>query len=325
MNDKSIGTGACAARSPLVLILLLGLAGCSGLGNWGLFGGREPVPGETGLYALVGPRDDASLQRLNGAREWELETWRKRSDLEPGIGFVIRHPALAREGRPPEQVVHLRRVAWVRSTIAADGQIGPVQGDRWAVPALKSFEVPLRLQPAKDRKDVVYATPTAPLQPGLYSLELDARDAPVRARVGVRWSSTDQRAYSAATCVDRYEGPKPRHLPCAEQKPVAAANVLRFHLVDPELRSGEQGQVLVVKGVVVNTSKRQQPVPPLEAQLRTADGAVLSRWQFDPGIGALQAGASASFRTELQAPPAGGRTVYVAPAPATQTTERNFQ
>lgn len=320
MNGKSNGAGAAVARSPLVLVLLAGLAGCSG---WsGLFGGREPVPGETGLYALVGPRDDASLQRLNGAREWELETWRKRSDLEPGIGFAIRHPALAKERRPPEQVIHLRRVAWVRSTISADGQIRPVQGERWAVPELQSFEVALKFQPAKNREDVVYATPTAPLKPGIYSLELDAGATPVRARLGVRWPSVDQNAYSAATCVDRYEGRSPRHLPCAEQKPVAAANVLRFHLVDPELRGGEQGQVLVVKGVVVNTSKREQPVPPLEAQLRTANGAVLTRWQFDSGIGALQPGASASFRTELQAPPAGGHTVYVAPAQATQTTER---
>jgi hypothetical protein len=321
MDRPSIG--ARPASSGLALLLLLGLAGCSGLGGLsGWFRGGEPVPGEAGLYALVGPRDDAELQRLNGAREWELETWRKRSDLDPDIGFAIRHPALAEERRPPEQVVHLRRVAWVRSSIAADGQIGPAPGERWAVPTLESFEVPLRIQPAKDRKDVVYAIPTAPLKPGIYSLELDAGDKPERARLGVGWPSVDQRAYSAATCVDRYEGRPPRYLPCAEQKPVAAAKVLRFHLVDPELRDGEQGQVLVVKGVVVNTSKREQPVPPLEAQLRTADGAVLSRWRFDAGIGALKPGASASFSTELQSPPPGGRSVYVAPAFAAQTTER---
>lgn len=301
-------------------VVALGLSGCAGWNplSWGR---STPVPDEPGLYALVDAPARPSLQRLDGHKQWEIETWGRRSQLDSGVAFVIRHPELAQPGQPLERLIHLRRVSWVRSAINARGEILPVEGSRWAVPDLAVFEVPLRLERVEGNAEVVRATPLAPLEAGLYSLELEAGVTPTRARVGVQWPNVDQRSYSAATCVDRYEGAGPRYRPCAEQSQQAqvpaAPQWLRLYLVDPELRPGAQGQALVIKGVVVNTSAEERArVPPLEAQVRSANGVVLQRWRFDPGIDNLAPSESASFRTEPRATPPGAHSVHVQFAPS---------
>jgi hypothetical protein len=51
----------------------------------------------------------------------------------------------------------------------------------------------------------VHIVPTAPLEPGLYTLRI-VNPGARQARIGVAWNSVNQRQYSAANCVDRYEG-----------------------------------------------------------------------------------------------------------------------
>lgn len=302
----------------LLAALSITLSACAPGNLWNLLSGRgEPVPDEPGLYALIDAGDGSpSLQRLDGPRPWEVETWPARSQLSPGVAFVVRHPELAHSRGHLGETVRLRRVAWVRSTIDARGDVLPVDGSRWAAPDLDVFEVPLRVEPHEGRHDIVRATPLAPLEPGLYALELGAGNQPIRARIGVQWASVDERAYSAATCVDRYEGAGPRYRPCAaqaQQTPLpAAAQWLRLYLVAPEFHDGAAGRGLVIKGVVVNASDAEHvTVPQLEAQVRAAAGHVLQRWRFDPGIGGLAPGASASFRTESRDTPAEAHSVHV--------------
>jgi hypothetical protein len=179
------------ARGATCLTLLVGLAACAGT--------RElsyPIPDEPGIYALT---NDDTLYRLDGDREWEVETWPERSSMPTGVEFVVSDPALV--GRPAGTSIELWRVAWVRSEINANNQAMPVEGSAWAVAPLEPFRIPFRYETTPDQTDVVHIVPTAPLEPGLYALRIvGARQA----RVGVTWNSVDQRQYSATNCVDRY-------------------------------------------------------------------------------------------------------------------------
>jgi len=307
-----------AAWLGLLAALSISLSACAPGNLWNMLSGRgEPVPDEPGLYALIdGGHGGPSLQRLDGPRQWEIDTWPARSQLSPDVAFVVRHPELARSHRQFGDAVRLRRVAWVRSTINARGDVLPVDGSRWAAPDLDVFEVPLRVEAYQGRDDIVRATPLAALEPGLYSLEINAGGQPTRARIGVQWASVDERAYSAATCVDRYESAGPRYRPCAaqtQQTPLpTAAQWLRLYLVAPEFHDRAAGRNLVIRGVVVNVSDDAHvTVPQLEAQVRAAAGHVLQRWRFDPGIGELAPGASASFRTESRDTPPEAHSVHV--------------
>lgn len=307
-----------AGWTGVALIALLGLPACSPMMDRML--GRETAPDESGLYVeRTGAAGQPSWLRLDGSRQWEIETWAQRSDLDPGVVFIVRNPELAQAGGAPARFVRLRRVAWVRSAISARGDIMPADGGRWAVPDLDVFLVPLDVRMLEGRDDALRAAPLRPLEPGLYSLEFGAGAEPQRARLGVQWSSADERAYSATTCVDRYEGAGPRYRPCAEQVQglqTAGLQWLKLYLVAPELRDSTEGQALVVKGVVVNTSEDEQTtVPTLEAQVRGPAGEVLERWHFDPGIAPLAPGGSASFRTEARRAPPGAHSVHVEFAP----------
>jgi len=67
------------------------------------------------------------------------------------------------------------------------------------------------------------------------------------------------------------------------------------------LASGNQ--LLEVSGRIINPSERVQPVPPLQAQLRSLNQQVVYRWTIPPPAATLQPGASTSFNSaELNIP-----------------------
>ena len=183
------------ARNALCLVLLAGVSACAGT--------REPtypVPDEPGIYAFT-TKDN--LRRLDGDRDWEVETWPERSNMPSNVHFVINEPALA--GRSAGNSVELWRVAWVRSEIDPQGQAMPVQGSQWAVAPIEPFAIPFRYESPAGQTEIVHIVPTVPLEPGLYTLRI-ANPGARQARVGVDWNGTDQRQYSAMNCVDRYDG-----------------------------------------------------------------------------------------------------------------------
>jgi hypothetical protein len=57
---------------------------------------------------------------------------------------------------------------------------------------------------------------------------------------------------------------------------------------------------------VINPTSEEQRVPPLQAQLRSANGAVVYSWTIAPPARMLPPGASASFNSaEVNVPPGG--------------------
>jgi hypothetical protein len=78
------------------------------------------------------------------------------------------------------------------------------------VAPLEQFSVPFRYESPPGETEIVHVVPSAPLQPGLYTLRVPGGR---QARVGVAWNSVDQRQYSALNCVDHYEDGVYR--PCA--------------------------------------------------------------------------------------------------------------
>ena len=183
------------ARNAMCLVLLASLSACAGT--------REPsypVPDDPGIYAFT-TKDN--LRRLDGDRDFEVETWPERSNMPGNVQFVINEPALA--GRSAGNSVELWRVAWVRSEIDAQGQAMPIQGSQWAVAPIEPFAIPFRYESPPGQTEVVHVVPTVPLEPGLYTLRI-ANPGARQARIGVTWDGTDQRRYSAMNCVDRYAG-----------------------------------------------------------------------------------------------------------------------
>jgi hypothetical protein len=218
-------SGKSIARGAIGLAFLVAASACAGTDDDPPY----PVPGDPGIYALT---DDCELRRLDGHPEWEAETWPERADLPGNVQFVINEPALA--GRSAGSAVELWRAAWVRSEIDAQGQPTRVQGSEWAVAPLEPFDVPFRyesppgqtdivhvvptvplapLEPfdvpfryesPPGQTDIVHVVPTVPLAPGLYTVRIVDPGAR-QARLGVGWNGVDQRQYSAANCVDRYD------------------------------------------------------------------------------------------------------------------------
>jgi hypothetical protein len=184
------------ARNAMCLVLLAGTAACAG--------SREPsypVPDEPGIYAFN--ESDQGLNRLDGDADWEAATWSDRSNMPSNVQFVVYDPALA--GRSAGNSVELWRVPWVRSEIDARGEAMPVQGSQWSVAPIAPYSVPFRYESPPGQTEVVHIVPSVPLEPGLYTLRVV--NAGVRqARIGVDWNNIDHRQYSAANCVDRYEG-----------------------------------------------------------------------------------------------------------------------
>jgi hypothetical protein len=291
-------------RSTALLVLIANLSGCA----WISFGSADPVPRKSGLYAVY----DGELQRLDGDRKWEMKTWDERSNLPQETTFLIRHPQLP----APDQLegaVSLSRVAWVRSEISPEGDILPVDGAKWvAADGVDELRVPVSLEPHADHAEVVRVVPLARLERGLYTLQLRTRSARLSARAGIEWNTADRRAYSAANCVDRYQGDTTPYRRCAEQLHAFASKWLKVHLVEPEVRViANQQKQLIVSGVVINTSQRPRRVPTLEARLRSGQGEVIKRWRFEAATAELKPGDSARFRSALPNPPTGISNVHV--------------
>jgi hypothetical protein len=177
------------------------------------------LPTRYGLYAV----QDGRIGRLDGERSFQVETWDRRSSLGPGVHFIVFDRALDDRTTRLQDVVALRRVAHVRNEVAATGAAVPTSKDIWVVADLPEFAVPLDFAPVPGRPDMVRAMPRRPLQPGLYSLELQSGESAVAGRFGVVWKDVDKNAYIAANCVDRYAGQTARYRPCAAGAPTAAA------------------------------------------------------------------------------------------------------
>ncbi|WP_119304812.1 hypothetical protein [Dongia deserti] len=326
------------AQSAICLSVLVGVSACAGT--------REPsypIPDEPGIYAFTTGDD---LYRLDGDRDFEVETWPERSRMPSNVHFVISEPALA--GRSARGSVELWRVAWVRSEINAQGQAMPVAGSEWAVAPIEPFSVPFHYESPPGDTSIVHVVPTTPLQPGLYTLSVPGAR---QARVGVAWNSVDQRQYSAANCVDRYEGnayrtctaaggtpsaalpapsdspnagvtsngglaslsaPEPApaivQTPAQPATPVASAEGLQIALVDPVRRNDG----LIVQGVVINTSNEMRTIPLMQGSLETSAGQEVRRWQFRPPVQTLGPGERANFKTEVRPVPAGVARASVA-------------
>lgn len=284
--------------------LTLGLASCATWSRWFSEDGYL-IPDDEGLYAVRGDK----LQRLDGNPNWEAESWPKRSDFAPGARFVIYESALRQSQQPPTDMIRLSKVAWVRSKFSANGAISPVTDSRWAAPDLKKYEIPLKFRTVDSRKDLLLATPARPLEPGLYALEFRTTAKQIGARVGIQWSTVNQERYSASACVDRYADGSYR--PCDDQPQVLSTSGLSLYLVNPESKTAEGSRMVVVRGVVINTSDRPRHVPELEGVLRTADGQVVKQWRFTPETTELPPGESSEFRSEVQDPPPQAHDVYV--------------
>lgn len=292
----------------LACTLAIALTGCSGLGS---------IPRQPGFYAL----EDGDRRRLDGKPEWERKTWTERSNLSPEVSFLIRDRRLAAATDDPAQLIQLHRVGWIRSEITAAGEIRPVTGSQWANAQIEELRVPVRLHRDGDHQDVVRVTPLSALAPGLYTLSAHLPSTPVNARFGVRWPAVNQHEYAAAHCVDRYpSSPAKKYKVCTDQDLSFASALLKVHLVKPEIRDlPGAGRELVVKGVVLNTAERSLLVPPLRAQLRNREGAVVERWQFVADTKSLSPGASVSFESRFSNPPVGAADVQVTLGSPTQS------
>lgn len=75
------------------------------------------------------------------------------------------------------------------------------------------------------------------------------------------------------------------------------------------LASGNE--LLAVSGRIINPSDTNQPVPPIQAQIRDASGRILHSWTIAPPARSLAPGASASFNSAEMDVPAGGDQLTV--------------
>jgi predicted Zn finger-like uncharacterized protein len=76
------------------------------------------------------------------------------------------------------------------------------------------------------------------------------------------------------------------------------------HMDRQQLESGNE--LLTVTGRVINPTRKEQTVPPLQAQLKTRAGKIVYSWTIPPPARSLAAGASAPFNSaEVNVPPGG--------------------
>jgi hypothetical protein len=281
--------------------LALILAGCSStpqVGNRAI-----PNPPEPGLYALS---TNDSLTRLDGSPEWEVRTWSLRADLSPETLLVIEHPALARgRGTLNSPAVQLRRVAWLRSEINAEGAVMPAAERNWVDTDLDQLARPVQIHWISAYENTIVMRPQQPLEPGLYTLHFGETDPPLRARFGVGWSRLDQQHYAGNNCVDRYVGAEQEYRACTDQSvdvSIVPLRKLRVQLVSAERQTVGGEPALVVKGTVANTGSESAQVPQLLARMLDKDGRIIGQWLFPADKSTLRAGESTTFRTDIKKP-----------------------
>ena len=93
---------------------------------------------------------------------------------------------------------------------------------------------------------------------------------------------------------------------------------LALREVKSALESSGGSPLLVVEGEIVNVTRGEVAVPPLELVVRAADGQALYTWTNDAPRKTLESGGSAVFRARLASPPAEGRDVLVRFASASE-------
>ncbi|WP_316979484.1 FxLYD domain-containing protein [Shumkonia mesophila] len=295
-------------RTPYVVSLLgLSLAAC---GTPSLLREGAAIPEEPGIYATV---EEGEFMRLDGDREWEVDTWAERSALRGDTQFVVTDPALRALAGPLDEAVRLYRVAWVRSRIAKDGGITPMSGSRWSAPESEPFRVAADVYRVAGRDDAVRVVPEMALGDGLYSIRLSTPGKRTYARLGVNWTTVDHDRYASGNCVDQYldtTGTQIGFRLCEEQ-PLLGTGGLHVYLVPPRVETVDNIERLIVQGIVVNTSERDTKIPPLTATIRGADGNVIKEWTFKANTADLKPHDSAAFEIALNDPPPATKTVRV--------------
>ncbi len=299
-----------SSRIPCVASLLsLALAGCGSVSGVSL--GDGAIPDEPGIYATVA---EGEYMRLNGDREWEVDTWAKRSALKADTQFVVvTDPASKPLSGSLEEAVKLYRVAWVRSRIARNGDITPVSGSRWSTPESEPFRVAADVYRVAGRDDAVRVVPETALGDGLYSIRLAAGETRTYARLGVNWAAVDHDRYASGNCVDQYLDDAGAQLGfrLCEEQPLLGTGGLHVYLVPPRVETVDTIERLIVQGIVVNTSERDTKIPPLTASIHGVDGKVIKEWTFKANTSDLKPHDSAAFEIGLNDPPPATKTVRV--------------
>lgn len=283
------------SATPLFCAIALTLAACGGGPQFSAGGRALPTPDEPGVYAL---KPDGELARIDGSPEWERKTWPARSDLAPGVEFIVREPTLAGAPGQAEEAVDLWRVAWLRSELEPTGQAAPVSGSQWVVARLDGLGVPLAATPHPEIPNIFHLGPAERLGPGLYELQVSPPGVEGRqGRFGILWNSLDKRTYSSAHCVDRVLGGGTSFQPCTASRagghvggtrsaayggpqstPEPAGLPLRIELREPVRENGG----LRIRGTVRNASGSVQPVPMLQATVVDRSGQPVDSWEFAP-------------------------------------------
>jgi predicted Zn finger-like uncharacterized protein len=89
--------------------------------------------------------------------------------------------------------------------------------------------------------------------------------------------------------------------------PPQAGITLELRDVHTVRRVVDGAQVVVVEGLVANTTDEPQPIPLLRAHLTDAKGAEIETWTFAASVTTLPASGSAGFETIAKNPPSEGR------------------
>ena len=255
-----------------LLPLILLLASCASPGparrqlSLGPTGDRITTPRYFGLYAVT----SSGLVRLNGGKKWEIQTWNRRNNLGSRVRFLVFSRWLSMDATPEDRAIVLERVAHVRATRTADGRIVR-RPDIWASPNLPQYRIPLRYAPVRGHSDMLMAAPTAPLEPGLYSLSFHAPES-FSSRFGVAWPSVAVRQYDARYCVDKLPT---GFVPCRTYAMANADPAVAIRDLHSSRTIGGGPPQLVIDGDVVNTSQVQENVPPLSVVLLNAQDEVL--------------------------------------------------
>lgn len=255
-----------------------------------------PLPEDPGLYAII---SEDELLRLDGDRDWEVESWPERSALDRYTEFVIFEPGIAGAPGGERPLVDIWRVAWLRSEVDASGYAGPVEGSDWVVAPIDYFRESATVEFVQGWPGYIHVAPNQPLSLGLYSLRFNRGAGARVARFGVEWQSVDKRLYAARNCVDRYVKTEPSYRTCtgdgADLQQTAAGEGLEVFLVDP-LRLASN---LVVQGVVTNTTDRTKRLPGMQAVLLDSSGRKLTHARIEPAKAELAAGERLRFKTEV--------------------------
>jgi hypothetical protein len=287
------------------------------------------LPSKYGLYAV----QEGQLGRLDGARDFQVETWESRSALQPDVQFIVFDRALDDRSVRLQNAIEMRRLAHVRNEVSATGAVTPTGRDIWVVADLPELAVPLDFAPVPGRPDMIRVVPSRALEPGLYALEFRHGESVTSGRFGVGWGEADKDAYIAANCVDRYAGQNTTYRLCSDapsqmgafeplapqpslgtlapsagsQSPgttaqgaaaAAPGSTLELRQVQATKADDQGVPILTVQGVVVNVSNAMQPVPRLVATIKNMQGAALNSWSFAAETTHLPPGGTTGFRTE---------------------------